>query len=301
MCAQKESDFEARQKMRAEEIEAIDKAIEIIGSDSVSGSADKHLPAALVQATALVQLRSNSNEKKQVQMDAAHFLQMQAKRLNSNLLSSIAMKVQADPFVKIKKMIQDMVDKLMEEANDEAEHKGFCDTEMGTNKQTRDTKTTAAAELSAQIEQMTAEANSLAQQCADLTQEIVEIDAAVAKATEQRAAEKEKNTVTIADAQAAIEAVTQATSVLKEFYAKAAQATALTQMQTAGPADDAPETFDKPFTGVGGEGGVVGMLEVVLSDFERLESDTTQGEATAQSEFDQFSADSSKDKAVKNT
>merc|ERR1719181_827900 len=140
-------------------------------------------------------------------MDAAHFLQMQAKRLNSNLLSSIAMKVQADPFVKIKKMIQDMVDKLMEEANDEAEHKGFCDTEMGTNKQTRDTKTTAAAELSAQIEQMTAEANSLAQECAELTQEIVEIDAAVAKATEVRATEKEKNTATIADAQAASAAV----------------------------------------------------------------------------------------------
>merc|ERR1719333_1047138 len=123
-------------------------------------------------------------------MDAAHFLQMQAKRLNSNLLSSIALKGQADPFVKIKKMIQDMVDKLMEEANDEAEHKGFCDTEMGTNKQTRDTKATQAAELSAQIEQMTAEASSLAQECSELSQDIVEIDAAMAKATENRAAEK---------------------------------------------------------------------------------------------------------------
>merc|ERR1719158_2761737 len=48
MCAQKESDFEARQKMRAEEIEAIEKAAEIIGSESVSGAADSHLPA-LVQ------------------------------------------------------------------------------------------------------------------------------------------------------------------------------------------------------------------------------------------------------------
>merc|ERR1719252_239495 len=72
-------------------------------------------------------------------------------------------------------------------------------------------------------------------------------------------------------------------------------------MQSAGPADDAPETFDEPFTGVGGEGGVVGMLEVILSDFQRLETDTETAEATAQSEDDTFSADSSKDKAVKNT
>jgi septal ring factor EnvC (AmiA/AmiB activator) len=212
----------------------------------------------------------------------------------------MAAKVSADPFGKIKKMISDMVAKLMEEATDEAEHKGFCDTEMGTNKQTRDTKTTAAAELSAQIEQMTAEAISLAQECSELSQDIVEIDAAMAKATENRAAEKEKNTATIADAQAATAAVSQATTVLKEFYAKAAASTALTQMQTEGPADDAPDTFDKPFTGVGGEGGIVGMLEVILSDFERLESDTTTAEDSAEKEFASFSADSSKDKAVKN-
>jgi len=301
MEAEKTSDFEARQKMRAEEIEAIEKAAEIIGGEAVSGSADKHLPAALVQASALVQLRSKSSEKKGTQSLASQFLEMQAKRLGSKLLASMAQKVNADPFVKIKKMIEDMVAKLMEEATDEAEHKGFCDTEMGTNKQTRDTKTTAAAELSAQIEQMTAEAASLAQECSELSDEITEIDAAVAKATENRATEKEKNTQTIADAQAAITAVEQATTVLKEFYEKAAQATALTQMQSEGPADDAPETFDKPFTGVGGEGGVVGMLEVILSDFQRLETDTATAEATAQKEFDDFSADSSKDKAVKNT
>merc|ERR1719390_518598 len=39
-CEQKAGDFEQRQQLRAEEIEAIEKAIEIIGSDSVSGNAD---------------------------------------------------------------------------------------------------------------------------------------------------------------------------------------------------------------------------------------------------------------------
>merc|ERR1719420_499837 len=41
-CAQKASDFEARQQLRSEEIEAIEKAIEIISSGAVSGAADKH-------------------------------------------------------------------------------------------------------------------------------------------------------------------------------------------------------------------------------------------------------------------
>merc|ERR1719456_2146798 len=61
-CAQKGSDFASRQKLRQEEIEAVGKAIEIMGGDAVAGSADKHLPAMLqAKATgrrSLVQLRS---------------------------------------------------------------------------------------------------------------------------------------------------------------------------------------------------------------------------------------------------
>merc|ERR1719399_2524457 len=44
-CEQKSSDFEARQKLRGEELVAIDKAIEIISSGAVSGAAEKHLPS----------------------------------------------------------------------------------------------------------------------------------------------------------------------------------------------------------------------------------------------------------------
>merc|ERR1719428_1289557 len=43
LCTQKTADFEARQKMRAEELDAINKAIEIISSQAVAGSGDKHL------------------------------------------------------------------------------------------------------------------------------------------------------------------------------------------------------------------------------------------------------------------
>merc|ERR1719421_1806181 len=58
-CEQKASDFESRQQLRAEEIEAIEKAIEIISSGAVSGNADKHLPSLLQgKSSNLAQLRS---------------------------------------------------------------------------------------------------------------------------------------------------------------------------------------------------------------------------------------------------
>merc|ERR1712183_736871 len=92
-------------------------------------------------------------------------------------------------------------------------------------------------------------------------------------------------------------AVAQALTVLKEFYAKAGEATAFVQAQP-----EAPETFDKPYTGMGGEsGGVVGMLEVIESDFARVESETKASEATAQKEYDTFMTDSKVDKEAKST
>merc|ERR550537_112695 len=164
-------------------------------------------------------------------------------------------------------MIKDLIVRLMEEANEEAEHKGWCDTELSTNEQTRKEKTSAVETLHAEIDELTASIAKATQEITDLTAEIADIDKAVAEATEIREKEKAENTQTISDAQAA---VAQAVTVLKEFYEKAAEATALIQQQP-----ESPEIFDAPYQGMQSEnGGVVGMLEVIQSDFARLETDT---------------------------
>ena len=69
------------------------------------------------------------------------------------------------------------------------------------------------------------------------SEKLVALDAAMKEATEVRHKEKAENEETIADATAALEAVTLATKVLKEYYAKAAPA-----MLQQSPADDAPES-----------------------------------------------------------
>merc|ERR1719486_1745551 len=55
-CATESSEYEANQKLRAGEVTAISKAVEII-----AGGADKHLPSAFAQtSSALAQLRSST-------------------------------------------------------------------------------------------------------------------------------------------------------------------------------------------------------------------------------------------------
>merc|ERR1719387_1781781 len=149
-CEEKASAFESRQQLRADEIVAVEKAIEIISSGAVSGNANKHLPS-LVQTSSFAQLRADLST--QAQARVANSLQSRAKQLNSRVLSAIADRASADPFKKVKKMIKDLITKLMEEANEEAEHKGWCDTELSTNEQTRKEKTEAVETLHAEIDQ----------------------------------------------------------------------------------------------------------------------------------------------------
>ncbi len=92
-------------------------------------------------------------------------------------------------------MTKDMIVKLMEEANEEAEHKGWCDNELATNEQTRKKKTEAVEVLHAEIDELEATIAQLSNEITELTQAVADSDAAVAEATKIREAEKAKNTV----------------------------------------------------------------------------------------------------------
>jgi len=193
-------------------------------------------------------------------------------------------------------MIKDLITKLMEEAAAESEHKGWCDQELSTNEQTRKEKTAGVEALHAQIDELEASIAKLTEDMASLTQAIADLDAAMAKATDLRNNEKAKNIETIADSKEAQTAVAQALAVLKDFYAKAATATSFVQGR------EDPTIFESEYKGMqNSKGGVVGMLEVIESDFARLEADTKSAEASAQKEYDEFMDDSSSDKAKKAT
>merc|ERR1719502_1205895 len=149
----------------------------------------------------------------------AKFLENKAAQTGSKVLGLVAQKVDAaagskipgfDPISQVKKMMQDMIVNLMEQANEEASAKLWCDAELSSNKQTRDTKTDGVTELQTEKDKLSAEIAKLGEEITELTKAIAEIDAAVAEATLTRGEEKETNKETIADAAEAQTAVSQA-------------------------------------------------------------------------------------------
>jgi len=323
-CEEKSMSFDEKQQLRTEEIAAIQQAIKILGSEAATGGT-KHLSMTQKKAAALVQLRGgeeNAEESEGIRRKVREFLEAEGARLHSSQLSLLAQKLVADPFGKVKKMIDSMITRLLSEANDDAQHEGFCDQEVGKSKVTRAKLSEDIDALNAAVEEGKSKIMSLTQEIATLSKEVAELDTSRTEATKMRTAEKAKNKATVEDTSAAQKAVEAAVAVLKKFYEGASVATGFVQTNDARPVMGSDEwnslanpnfkgtvdkghkkgmqTFGETFQGQQDEaGGVLAMLEVVQSDYANIQADTKADESSAQKAYDDFMTEGKKNKAMK--
>merc|ERR1719158_423992 len=194
----------------------------------------------------------------------------------------------ADPFAKIKFLIEELIGRLNQEAADEATHKGWCDTSIGKAESTRDDKAEAIAMLNAQLDNHQTLKAKLEDEIATLASEISDLEDVKAKFTKAREDEKAENENSIKEAEGGIEAVNDALKVLKEFYNAAKDGGEVSLAQ-----QDPKKADDLPDTGFGGDykgsqsasTGIIGMMEVILGDFERTIKITKQEEDKASRDF----------------
>merc|ERR1719272_2065994 len=239
-----------------------------------------------------------------MKIQAVEFLATEGKRLGSILLISTALKLGPDPFKKVKTLIQGLIERLLQEMADEAGHKGFCDTELGKAKSQRDFKHQDSVDLSAKLDELEVKKAELEELIVTLTGDLKDLNEALEKATKLRGEEKEENSESIKSAAEGAEAVKEAIGILKDFYAGAAKA--FVQVG-ASPIDE------KGGVGAGGQaqgsykgnqdqgGSIIGMLEVIMSDFERAVKKTSDAEAESHRLFVLFDRQSKGSISAKET
>jgi len=294
-CFDKKSSYEDKQQLRGEEIEAIQKAVEILSDPEA-----KVAPALLQKGSAFAQfLNAGATTQEGIRLKMQAFFEQRAKKLKSKNLELLAEKIAADPFVKVKQMIDGMITRLLNEANEDASHEGFCDKEMGQSKISRSKLTGDIDSLEAAVDEGKAQIMLLKQDSSKLTAEVADLSAAMMESTKLRNTEKAKNKETVADSTQAIGAVAAATAVLKDFYKSASQATALVQSRKPSH-QDGMQTFGDKFNGQQAEaGGVMALLEVISSDFSNLKADTQAAEAASSRSYDDFMTEAKRNKATK--
>merc|ERR1740116_801444 len=253
-------------------------------------------PVSFLQSQA-VSLRGSAHSKASAASKVEDLLMRSAAKLRSPFLSVAALKVHAaeDHFVKVRQIIKDLIAHLEAQASAEETSKQFCDGEISAAVDRRDREQASAEDLETQIEVKETTKAQLKSEVAELSRQIAENKKALHEATQLRQEESEDNSKTIADAGVGKAAVEFALETLKGFYDNAfiqrsAYVPPNSDREGLTVADRAPEVF-------GNEGyrgsqeaatGIIGILEVILSDFDRTESTVTQAESQAQSRFLSF-------------
>jgi hypothetical protein len=204
-----------------------------------------------------------------------------------------------DHFVKVRGIIKDLIERLNQEKIAEASQKSFCDVEMAEVLSNRDKFNLEVEEQAALIQQKTSFIASTQKEISVLSQEVADISKALNEATQLRQEEKAANAQTVQEAKAGSEAVANALSVLKSFYGFIQQPDAGRDGKTV--KDMAPEmSYSGDYKGAQDSSkGIMGLLEVIKSDFDRTEDTVTDQEEENEKEFKEYEKDSKEDVTAK--
>merc|ERR1719326_1798193 len=281
-CEQRAHAYDQRSSMRAQELEAMNTAVGIL-KDKVKGNDESANERALLQEKVHPSLPAKSFLQTSSRTQLSNLLQKargqtlssevrtekvlsllvtEGKRLNSVMLNSLAMKIKA---------------------------------EKNRNHRWQDVQ-----RLNAELSSLEAKRDELEEELAELAAALKELNAALEEATKLRSESKEENLTTLKEAKEGLGAVKEALTVLKVFYKKAGKATVLLQ---ASPVDE-----DDPGAASGAYKGnqqaskaILGLLEVIVSDFERTIKTTTAEEEKEAAEFVEFDRTSKADIGGKTT
>jgi len=283
-------DLNQRCLIEAQEWEVLhrDSVAELTALDSAKAILTKKF-GALIQSRANQRLKLRWANADDAKARALRAIQQLGKRLHSTALVSLAYRAAADPFAKVRGMVEDMIGKLMQEAAEAADKKALCDKDISESKETKAEKEGRIEKLDARIAKAEAAIAELSEGIGKLSKEIAETNAAVKEATAIRAEERSVFTVTEKDLSESEQACAAALEVLREYY----EGGSLVQVGS--------KLSAKTSSRVNDGSGILGVLELAESDFAQNLAEVRSAEKVSVDEFNILIEDSKMNLAVKET
>lgn len=278
--AAKEEEWAARQKQANEEIAALEEARDVL-SNGVKVFAQTK--------STRTRISGDSSEKRD---RVVSLLRKLGHKFNSFGLMQAATSASADPFAKVRGLLENLLAKLQEQSHQEADHNEMCVSELAKNEQKKGKKIAGLNKYTTRLDGNVAKTAILKGEIEQLQTQLKELAAAVAQATKMRNAEHAENTQTINDNRDSAAAVQNAIRVLREYYGKLA-GESLLQAKTQQPsANFAGGKSDASHS-------IIAILETAASDFTTLQMETETAEAEAQKAYEKFMQESEVSKAKK--
>jgi len=252
-CMTVAAEHEATVAARKEELATIAKAKQIL-VDTSSG--------AVAQTYSFFQLQTKADLARSEVIDLVTRL---AKREHSAALAQLASRLTAvvryggangdDVFAKVKGLISNMIAKLESEASADATEKAYCDEQIAKTQAKKDDLDSDIAKLTSKIDQAAAKSAGLKSDVKELQGQLAALAKEQAEMDHIRQESHADYVQAKSDLELGLSGVRKALGVLRDYYGSAA---AMLQQ----PAK--PEHFEKA---TGAADSIVGILEVVESDF----------------------------------
>jgi hypothetical protein len=260
-CMTRASDFESATKSRGEELTALASAKKVI-AETTGGAAG--------QTYSFLQI-SISSGADLAKFEAVRMVKQLAKTQHSPELAQLASRMQSvmrlnsgDPFAKIKGMISQMIEKLESDGQAAASHKEYCDKETSEAQAKKTDLETEIAKLTTAIDQASSRSANLKSEVATLQKELAEAAKSKASWDKFRKEENDAYKANKAEMEEGLGGIKTALKVLRDYYAK----------------DSAHGSAEGAAT------GIIGLLEVVESDFSKGLAEMTAVEENAQATYD---------------
>merc|ERR1719433_1068302 len=276
-CQMTDKEWEERQKTRQMEMEAVSKALAILSGDDAHDLFTRTFNPTFVQ--------SSSAAHSDRRQEASQLLSKLARKLHSPRLSTLAYRVKLDAFTRVKKAIDDMIAELLKEKADEIKHKDFCTDEFNTNELQTEKKEREKQDLIAKIADLEATIKALGEAIDTLKAEIAEMQVQLKRAGEDREKQNKEFQSTVADQRETQRLLKAALTVLADFYGKAAAPSLVQRQEPVGPPP--PPGFEG-YKKNAASGGVMSMIQQIISDAKAMEAEAIRSEEDAQKAYEDF-------------
>jgi len=229
----------------------LDKAVEILSGKF-----------SLLQTSSTKSSSKNFEQREK----AAALLRKLGHKFNNFGLLQAASSAQADPFVKVRGLIKDMIMKLEESAAAEASKEAKCKADIEAGTRDVKIKTQQMKKYQTRLDASTAKSQQLGVEIGELEAEIKDLGVQMRAWTKMRTDEKKENSAVIKDAEEAIEAINGAVTTLTEFYG-----TATSFLQQ--PQSDAANT-------------IIAVLQQAQEDYQKIRQETESAEEAAETDYE---------------
>jgi len=300
-CGDLDTQWERRSATRAAEIVAVSETIAILTEDDnrealaktsfLQADSSSSTAARRLQAAEVLRKAAQAPEFEADDLLAAwHGRRGAAPAIGAAAgpraqLSTLAMTVQLDSFTKVKAMMDEMVAQLKKQQQEEVDFKAYCTKEFDENEKAVFAKNEEKNDLEASIEKLEALMEKLGKEIKEAKAQIAETEVEIKKASEAREEENAEFQTTVADQRATQTILKKALLRLKDFYKKGLGKKLVLAQQ------EPPVKFNA-YKDNAGASPVMGLIEQIIEDSKKVESEATSSEYQAQADYESYVKDS---------